>query len=100
MAAVEVPVRRLGDVLYEAGIDRVDYLKIDVEGFEPEVFAGCEDWLRAGRIRCIQCELNARLLPMRGWSPEKLSHYLESFAFRLVHQTGKPPSGFFVWDGA
>jgi hypothetical protein len=34
----------------------VDYLKIDVEGHEPDVLAGCEKLLREGRIRAIQFE--------------------------------------------
>ncbi|PTW62969.1 FkbM family methyltransferase [Breoghania corrubedonensis] len=35
--AEEVPVRPLADVLIEAGIDRPDVMKIDVEGFEDRV---------------------------------------------------------------
>lgn len=37
---LRVPVRRLDDVLAEARIDRVRFLKIDVEGLEPEVLLG------------------------------------------------------------
>ena len=39
-ASARVPVRRLDDVLAEAGIARVRFLKIDVEGLEPEVLLG------------------------------------------------------------
>ncbi len=35
----EVPVRRLSEVLRQAGIDHVDMLKIDVEGHEPEALS-------------------------------------------------------------
>lgn len=37
---LRVPVRRLDDVLADRGIERVRFLKIDVEGLEPEVLLG------------------------------------------------------------
>lgn len=37
---VEVRVRRLDDVIAEIGITSIDVLKIEAEGFEPEVLAG------------------------------------------------------------
>ncbi|MCB0792623.1 MAG: FkbM family methyltransferase [Flavobacteriales bacterium] len=41
----EVRVRRLDEILQEAGIGHVDVIKIDVEGFEMEVLKGCMDVL-------------------------------------------------------
>jgi FkbM family methyltransferase len=41
----EVPVRRLDDTFSELSLDRLDFLKVDVEGFELEVFAGAKDVL-------------------------------------------------------
>jgi FkbM family methyltransferase len=43
--AVTVPMRSLDGLLAEAGISRVDALKIDVEGYEPEVLAGAKSLL-------------------------------------------------------
>jgi FkbM family methyltransferase len=47
---IPVPVRRVGDVLDELGLDRVDLLKVDVEGFELNVLRGIEEryWDRIG----------------------------------------------------
>jgi FkbM family methyltransferase len=53
-----VPTVRLDDFCDECGIDRVDLLKIDVQGHEYEVFVGAERLLRAGRIGLIFFELN------------------------------------------
>ena len=41
----KVPLVRLATVIREQGIDRVRLLKIDVEGFEPEVIEGLGNWM-------------------------------------------------------
>jgi len=48
---LEVPVRRLDHLLAELGIERVDVLKIDVEGAEPAVVRGFLD----GPVRPLVC---------------------------------------------
>ncbi|RYV51347.1 FkbM family methyltransferase [Pengzhenrongella frigida] len=48
---LEVPIRRLDTLLAERGVDRVDILKIDVEGAEPAVVRGLLD----GPIRPLIC---------------------------------------------
>jgi FkbM family methyltransferase len=40
----------------EIGVDRIDFLKLDVEGFEPQVLRGFRGKLEAGDIRVIQFE--------------------------------------------
>jgi FkbM family methyltransferase len=40
----------------EHGIDRVDFLKLDVEGYEHKVLRGFETFLREGRVKVIQFE--------------------------------------------
>jgi FkbM family methyltransferase len=46
-----------GDLFCEReGIERVDFLKLDVEGFEPNVLRGFARMLAAGRIGAIQFE--------------------------------------------
>ena len=37
---VEVPCRTLAGVMHEFGLDRIDLLKVDIEGAELEVLAG------------------------------------------------------------
>jgi FkbM family methyltransferase len=43
---IDVPVRRLDDVLADMSVERIGLLKIDVEGWEPQVLDGAEDSLR------------------------------------------------------
>lgn len=42
-ASIEVPVRRLSDLLLERGIERVEFMKIDIEGMESLVFEDLRD---------------------------------------------------------
>lgn len=42
---IEVPVRRLDDLLKDSRVERWSLLKIDVEGFEPSVFQGAPETL-------------------------------------------------------
>jgi FkbM family methyltransferase len=50
-------IRRLDEVLLEQGISRVDLVKIDVEGYEAQVFAGAPDFLDQYRPRLIKSEV-------------------------------------------
>ena len=55
-----------GDAYLEAaGISRVGFLKVDVEGAEPLVFAGFEKTFAARRIDCVQFEYGHARLSLR-----------------------------------
>ena len=47
------------DYIVQAGIDRIDFLKIDVEGSEYKVLKGFERALQSNTIHCIQFEYGA-----------------------------------------
>lgn len=44
------------DYVKSRGIDHIDFLKIDVEGHEAQVFKGFDQTLRSGRVKIIQFE--------------------------------------------
>ena len=51
-----VPIRRL-DALFAAGeIPPADYIKLDCEGFEPEILRGARDYMAASNILCVAAE--------------------------------------------
>jgi FkbM family methyltransferase len=56
--ALSVPVRRLDDVAVDAGLGPIRLIKIDTEGFEPEVLQGARDLLAARSCDAILFELN------------------------------------------
>jgi FkbM family methyltransferase len=88
---VLVPVRPLDAVLDECAIDRVDLLKLDVEGFEAEVLAGADRALRSGQVRAVLCEFNDWGLRQNGSSPRDLWDVLAEYGFRRPGGPAAPP---------
>lgn len=84
-----VALTTLDAQLEELNIERVDLLKIDVEGHEPKVIAGARESIAGGKIRAIFCELNGHWLREAGSSPELLWQQLMDLGFRSVDFQGK-----------
>ena len=78
---VETEVRTLDDLLEEHGVERVDLLKLDVEGFEPAVLRGARRALAEGRIGAALCEFNDFWLREAGTDPEALYETLTAAGF-------------------
>jgi FkbM family methyltransferase len=81
MTTVRVPVHTLDDRLDEWGIDRVDLLKLDVQGFEPHVCRGAVRAFREGRIRALMCEIDDYWLREVGSSPKEFYDALLDLGF-------------------
>ncbi len=77
-----VPIRKLDDCLDEWQVTHVDLLKIDVEGWEPQVFSGASRALESGRIGAILCEFNDPWLRAAGSSSRALWKMLAAFGYR------------------
>lgn len=81
---IEVPVVSLDDYAAEAGLTRVDLIKIDTEGFEREVLLGAERVLRELRPALVQLEFNWHHL-LRGTSLYALAQLLPDYdCYQLV----------------
>lgn len=85
---VSVPVLRLDDYLAEHEINQVDLMKIDVEGFEPNVLRGVGEYLERGRIHAILCEFNSHWLTANQSSAQALYELLINNGFKAA--SGKP----------
>jgi FkbM family methyltransferase len=70
-----IPVRRLDDVLMEKKIDKVDFIKMDVEGFEYFVLEGAVETLKKFPVLFI--EVDDRYLKQNGQSASRLVALLE-----------------------
>jgi len=82
--SVRVAVRTLDDCLAEWGVECVDLLKIDVEGYELEVLMGARSALGSGRVLAVLCEFNDYWLELKGTSARELAQFHDSADFSLA----------------
>jgi FkbM family methyltransferase len=52
-----VPVHTLDDFCAHHNIEKIDILKTDTQGYEIEVFRGCDEMFRSGAVGLIFCEM-------------------------------------------
>lgn len=79
-----VVLRSLDQVLEKEGVARVDFLKIDVEGFEPQVLEGASNYLRQQSIRVLQLELDDSSLARSGYTADRVSNMLHDAGYRCA----------------
>ncbi|WP_442506629.1 FkbM family methyltransferase [Novipirellula sp. SH528] len=91
--SISVPVTTLDDLLTKCGVTQVDFLKIDVEGFEPKVLAGASQSLANRSIRKILIEFNDPWLTLAGSSAQQLWKTLIELGFRQVDNAPLPTDG-------
>lgn len=86
--SVEVDIVTLDDVAAANGVDRIDFLKSDTQGFEPQVLAGAARLLRERRIGLMKLEV----LPGRFYKQrvrlDELEAILSPAGYRLVTMAG------------
>ena len=80
---VEVAVTRLDSYLPSHGVDRVDLIKIDVEGAEHLVISGLEGWWAIHPRPTIVIEVHPKLLPDFGSTVCALFATLTGAGYRL-----------------
>jgi FkbM family methyltransferase len=77
-----VALRSLNQVLEEESVGRVDFLKIDVEGFEPQVLEGASSYLKRQCIRVLQLELDDSSLARSRHTADQVADMLHAAGFR------------------
>ena len=77
-----VPLRRLDDALAEQGVTRVDYLKVDVEGFELPVLRGALRTLTDNPGIAVQTELVERHAARYGHRIEDIGSLMSGIGLR------------------
>jgi len=82
-ASVAVRICRFDDACRELSLDRVDFIKIDVQGYEPYVIAGMGDSLQRLSVGTILMELWPFGIRSAGGSPSSLLDTLVSYGFVL-----------------
>lgn len=81
---INVPVKRMVDVINEYNISINDYnfLNIDIQGYELEAFKGFDNQLE--NFDFIYCEVNVKELYIGCPLIEDIDNYLEKFNFKRV----------------
>jgi FkbM family methyltransferase len=94
---LEVPVLRLDAYAASRSIETVSLMKLDVEGFEPEVLTGAEGLLNNGRIEVIFTELSVRTQAKSGFDAQTYLDRLRAFGYITFYcrdedyAAGQPP---------
>ncbi len=91
--ATEVRIGTLDAEAERLGLERIDLLKIDVEGHEPKVLAGAKRLLEGRKIRAVLCEFNEIWLRQVGFSARELERIFQEAGF-VEHGHGNAPRGF------
>ncbi|HUE95064.1 MAG TPA: FkbM family methyltransferase [Longimicrobiaceae bacterium] len=93
VATQTVPCTTLDDLLERHGLERVDLLKVDVEGAEPEVFAGAAGALERGACRRIVFEVARGPLERMGHGAEEVLRPLRSAGYSIRTFAGEEVAG-------
>lgn len=79
---LEVALRTLDGLLATEGLDRLDFLKVDVEGAELRVLRGAEATVQRHRP-VVQLEIERRFTRRYGTTPEAVWRWLRERGYRL-----------------
>ena len=85
--SITAPGRCLDDFCAEQGIDGIDLLKIDVEGFEGNVLSGAK-MIDHSKVTCIQLEYGNSNLFSRVFIHDYILEYGEAFAIGKLYSNG------------
>ena len=74
---LEIPARTLGSLLREAGVKRVDFLKVDIEGAERQLFTQANAAIFSASVKFVAAELH----PNKGVDVAGIVRYLQAAGF-------------------
>ena len=84
----EIATQTLEQVLIAQGLNHVDLLKVDIEGFEYEAVLGSPRVFQQQRVKALALELHPTILADRGKSAGDIERMLEQAGYRLTETFG------------
>ena len=78
-----VKVTTIDEIVRSRGLDKIDMLKIDVEGFEYEVLLGCLESFKEKKIKKIICEIHPLFLEGKLIEEDEIYTLLKNHGFSL-----------------
>jgi hypothetical protein len=88
------------DLLRAGSISHVDFVKIDVEGFELEVVTDLLPLIAAGRVRSLYVDYHAPLLAERGIDPLDINSALLKSGMQIQRRGSDGLSGYVLYQSA
>lgn len=85
-------------ILADSGIDAVDFVKVDVEGFEPEVVASLLPLMQAGKVRTLLLDYHGPILAGRGIDPAPIDASIRASGMTVVE--GDVGRGYVLYTRA
>jgi FkbM family methyltransferase len=91
----EVPTFTIEHVAKLYGIDRIDFVKIDVEGYEPEVVRALHPLFADRRIGKVLVDYHAAILQARGVTSESVHDGIVERGYKAL--LGSPAGGYVLY---
>jgi FkbM family methyltransferase len=85
-------------VLAESGVDHVDFVKIDVEGYEGEVINSLAPLMKEGKIRRVFVDYHRAILETRGIDPRKIEQDILSAGYRRTLGDTSNFESYFLYE--
>lgn len=89
--ATKVPVVTLDEYCREHRVERIHFLKIDVEGFEISVLRGAKEMIAGGKIDAIQFEFNEMNVAARTFLNDFIEYFGNAFSVYRILPHGVLP---------
>jgi len=83
-SVARVPIESLDNFATRERVEKIDFLKVDVEGFEAEILRGAMCLLREGRIGVLQVEIDSKSLGRAGSCASSVLGLLEEAGYQLA----------------
>lgn len=84
---IEVPVIALNQFEPLQNVAKIKLIKMDVEGYEPDVLDGMESLIKANRVENVICEFNSWWLKRNSTTSRQLLDRFRGFGYQIRMQT-------------
>ncbi len=92
----DVTTRSIDSIVAELGDIKIDMMKVDVEGFEPEVVRSAAKTLAAKRIGVLAVDFHGSILASRGVDPRQTDAQICGYGYRRTE--GNADSGYALYS--